>query len=219
MTQVTGYKAFNTDWTCRGFQFEVGQTYTHEGDVELCRSGFHYCIDALDVLGYYDLNGSKFAEVVGTDPTPPEADCSKVATGRLTVTAEVTMPKFIGRIADAIAARAKAATTGDHSAAATTGDRSAAATTGYRSAAATTGNCSAAATAGDFSAAATTGRHSPAVACGINSTASAGLGSSICVHEYDGDWNLIAVACSMVGQNGIEPNVAYKCVGGKLVKA
>ena len=39
---VKGFKGFNEDLTCRGFQYEIGKTYKHNGEVELCRSGFHF---------------------------------------------------------------------------------------------------------------------------------------------------------------------------------
>ena len=39
--KVVAYKAFGKDWKCRGFQYEVGRTYTHEGAVSVCHAGFH----------------------------------------------------------------------------------------------------------------------------------------------------------------------------------
>ena len=38
---VKGFKGFNEDLTCRGFRYEIGKTYKHNGEVELCSSGFH----------------------------------------------------------------------------------------------------------------------------------------------------------------------------------
>ena len=40
---IRGYKVFNHDWTCRGFKYEVGKIYKHEGDISLCKKGFHFC--------------------------------------------------------------------------------------------------------------------------------------------------------------------------------
>lgn len=50
---MKAYKGFNQDWTCRGFKFEVGKTYKHEGKISLCNSGFHACENPLDILNYY----------------------------------------------------------------------------------------------------------------------------------------------------------------------
>jgi len=62
MSTVKAYKAFNHDWTCRGFQFKVGETYQHPGNVKLCHAGFHACEAPLDILGYYPPT-AQFAEV------------------------------------------------------------------------------------------------------------------------------------------------------------
>jgi hypothetical protein len=42
---VIGYKAFEADLTCRGFQFEVGETYSLPiGEkIQLGKKGFHFC--------------------------------------------------------------------------------------------------------------------------------------------------------------------------------
>ena len=50
---VKGYKVFNPDWTCRGFKYKVGETYEHNGDIKLCGSGFHFCINPIDCFNYY----------------------------------------------------------------------------------------------------------------------------------------------------------------------
>ena len=47
------YKAFNTDMTCRGFQYEEGKTYKLNGEPELCSRGFHACLNLKDVFNYY----------------------------------------------------------------------------------------------------------------------------------------------------------------------
>ena len=61
---IKGYKVFNPDWTCREFQYEVGKTYKHEGDIGLCKAGFHFCQKISDCFNYYDFNSNnKVAEV------------------------------------------------------------------------------------------------------------------------------------------------------------
>ncbi len=59
---IKGYKVFNSDWTCRGFQYEVGKTYTldveKEGELKLCNAGFHFCTKANDCFRYYDFDSN-----------------------------------------------------------------------------------------------------------------------------------------------------------------
>lgn len=63
---MIGYKAFNSDWTCRGFQYEVGKTYElgENETLKICKCGFHFCKNPIDVFGYYnDSENTKVAKV------------------------------------------------------------------------------------------------------------------------------------------------------------
>ncbi|MBW6240843.1 hypothetical protein KZ871_01705 [Pseudomonas aeruginosa] len=180
---VTAYKGFKQDLTCRGYQFEIGGTYKHEGEVEACASGFHSCEYPLDVFGYYAPGESRFAIVKASGQLSRHDDDSKIASATLVVEAEISMPTMISRAIDWIMARLDnsveqtvvgdtASNTGDYSAASNTGDYSAASNTGDYSAASNTGDYSAASNTGDYSAASNTGDYSAASNTGDYSAAS-----------------------------------------------
>ncbi|MGV6969320.1 DUF7666 domain-containing protein [Pseudomonas aeruginosa] len=180
---VTAYKGFKQDLTCRGYQFEIGGTYKHEGEVEACASGFHSCEYPLDVFGYYAPGDSRFAIVKASGQLSRHDDDSKIASATLVVEAEISMPTMISRAIDWIMARLDssveqtvagdtASNTGNRSAASNTGDYSAASNTGYQSAASNTGYQSAASNTGDYSAASNTGNRSAASNTGNRSAAS-----------------------------------------------
>ncbi len=180
---VTAYKGFKQDLTCRGYQFEIGGTYKHEGEVEACASGFHSCEYPLDVFGYYAPGESRFAIVKASGQLSRHDDDSKIASATLVVEAEINMPTMISRAIDWIMARLDssveqtvvgdtASNTGDYSAASNTGDQSAASNTGDYSAASNTGDYSAASNTGDYSAASNTGNRSAASNTGDYSAAS-----------------------------------------------
>jgi hypothetical protein len=47
------YKAFNNDFSCRGFQYEIGKEYEiTEKPVRCTKMGFHSCKQPLDVFKY-----------------------------------------------------------------------------------------------------------------------------------------------------------------------
>ncbi len=56
------YKGFDKDLKCRGFQYEVGKTYTEEKDPILCMKGFHCCKKLSDVFKYYTNKKGLFNE-------------------------------------------------------------------------------------------------------------------------------------------------------------
>lgn len=56
---MKGYKVFNSDWTCRGFQYEVGRTYEMEETPIICKQGFHFCTDLKNCFSFYPFNSNK----------------------------------------------------------------------------------------------------------------------------------------------------------------
>ena len=61
---MKGYKVFNENWKCRGFQYKVGETYEHKGGIYLCESGFHFCKKLNNCFNYYSFNPkNKVAEI------------------------------------------------------------------------------------------------------------------------------------------------------------
>ena len=49
---MKGYKA-TYDFKCRDLTFEIGKTYTFEGELIPCRQGLHFCKNPDDLLIYY----------------------------------------------------------------------------------------------------------------------------------------------------------------------
>ena len=235
---VQSFKGFNQDWTCRGYQFEVGKTYSMSGKIEAFARGFHACENPFDVLSYYPLTTSVFAAVEQGGALARHDEDSKIASASITIKAELQAPDYIKRAVAWLVANVKtnvstgyrshaastgdsshaastgncshAASTGNCSHAASTGDCSHAASTGKYAHAASTGDCSHAASTGDRSHAASTGNHGIAMACGFASRAKAGpAGAIVLACISSEDCSILAVRASKVGENGIKPNTWY----------
>ena len=94
MSNVKGYKVFNPDWTCRGFQYEVGKTFEHDGNIELCGSGFHFCQKASDCFNYYGFNSNnKVAEVEALDLV--ETEGNKSVTNKIHIIREIPWQELL----------------------------------------------------------------------------------------------------------------------------
>jgi len=88
---VKGYKAFNDDWTCRDFQYEVGKEYTMPESPKCCERGFHFCLKAVDCFSYYNFNpDNKVAEVEAFGEIDYHDGDSKACTNGIRIVRELT---------------------------------------------------------------------------------------------------------------------------------
>ena len=85
---IKGYKAFEPDFTCRGYAFKVGQTYElPDGETpELCKRGFHFCEIPLNCNNYYYKDSARYAEIVAWDVLHDE---DKSVARKITITREI----------------------------------------------------------------------------------------------------------------------------------
>ena len=94
MSIVKGFKVFNSDWTCRNFQYKVGQTFEHKGNIEMCGNGFHFCQKASDCFDYYNFNSNnKVAEVEAIGLV--ETEGNKSVTDRIVIVREVPWSELL----------------------------------------------------------------------------------------------------------------------------
>ena len=100
MKKIIAYKAFDMNMTCRGYKYEVGKTYHHEGPIEACESGFHACENPIDCLNYYDITDSRFAVVEMSGETDMCGNDSKIASAQITIQAELNLPEYIKKCVD-----------------------------------------------------------------------------------------------------------------------
>ena len=173
---IHGIKGFDLDMKCRGMQFEVGKTYTHDGPVVPCKSGFHAIPDdqhPLAVFDFYAPGQSRFARVELSGETAREDE--KIAAQILTVGKEIGFADLVQSAVDFVTAHATEKgehVTGNQGAASSTGNQGAASSTGYRGAASSTGYQGAASSTGDQGAASSTGNQGAASSTGDQGAAS-----------------------------------------------
>lgn len=215
---IRGFKGFDKDLKCRGFQYEIGKDYEQEGEVKCCERGFHFCENPFDVFIYYSPSDSRYCEVEGYGNADEANDDSKVATSNIHISAEIGLNGLIKAGVKFILDKVNF----NDSKSTNTGNRSAATNTGYRSAATNTGDRSAATNTGDYSAATVEGKESVAIVTGRDGRARGALGCWIVLTErgdFDGvTFPIKEVKAFKVDGVNIKENTFYRLVDGKPVE-
>ena len=195
--ELIGYKGFDKDLKCRGYQYEIGKTHRHEGAVSACNSGLHLCTNPFHVWSYYPPKAdNRFAEVRYGGKVASHDGDSKLAVEELTVSVELTLPAFIRAGIAVLFKRAEDAK------------------------AKGSGNYSTSATSGDYSTSIARGSHSIAVSGGRDGCVMAERDGNllVAVERDRATGAILSHAAEIVGTNGILAGVFYQCRGGKLVE-
>ena len=205
---VTAYKAFSADWSCRDFKYEIGKTYSIEGEIELCSRGFHACLIPFDCWSYYE-GSTSLARVTVFDPKGYNSGVgdSKIVTTKISIDVSLSLPKWIKAQVETVLDICKTAR--GHL---VSKNQECAAATGYRGHAAATGDSGHAAATGYSGHAAATGENSIAASLGLFGIVEGANGTSLVLqhHEHQSPYNHICVKTVRVGENGIKPNTPYR---------
>ena len=233
---MRGYKGFNDKLQCvlngKAFQYEVGQTYTHNGPTDLCSKGFHFCEHPMDTWSYYaPFADTRYAEIEADEVSCKTQEDSKRVSRSLTVKAEIKIPALIEAAVEFVFSKVKSsptvsATTGYSAHSATTGDYAHSATTGYSAHSATTGNSAHSATTGYSAHSATTGNYAEssvsgknaiAASLGVQGKAKAAKGDWLVLAEYDEDGKIIAMGVAQI-RGRLKANTFYSLRGGEFTE-
>lgn len=173
---IKAYKGFEKDFTCLDYQYEVGKTYEHQGEVNICHKGFHSCEYPLECFRYYAPAQSRYAEVIVDGQISRNNDSdSKIASAKITITAELSIHQLVTSTIEWILSNKEdrfiSTNTDYHSVSVSTEDYSASSNSGYYSIVSNTGAYSASSNTGPYSVSVNTGDHSASGNTGNQSVA------------------------------------------------
>ena len=204
---IKGYKGFKKDLTCNNFQFKENETFKHEGEVMLCSSGFHFCTNPLDVLNYYDLTESEFAEVESETVDAKDDSDSKCVCKEIKIGVKLGIKGFVNACVEFLLKETKPidnkAASGDYSQLAASGDSSQLAASG------------------DSSQLAASGNSSIAAGIGIDNMAQGKKGNWIVLAEWiakNGHYVPVCVKSVKIDGKRIKENTYYKLQNKKFVE-
>ena len=96
---MIGYKVFNSDWTCRDFQYEVGMTYSMNKKPVCCEVGYHFCKDLKDCFNYYDFDSNnKVAMVEAIGDIDEHDEDSKCCTNEIRIVRELSWSEVLKKM-------------------------------------------------------------------------------------------------------------------------
>jgi hypothetical protein len=206
--KIISYKALDKDLKCCGEQFEVGKPKIYEGQIKICNSGYHSCLYGLDVLTYYNIIESRFAECEISGKIQTHSGDTKQCSKNINLIKEIGITELVNASVNYILSNIQ-----DTKKESNTGDKSAATNTGAQSAATNTG---------DYSAATVEGKESIACGLGMENKAKGKKGCWLVLTEWEqykeSNWHIKSVKSVIVDGKKIKENVFYQLKNGKFVE-
>ena len=220
-----GYKAFDKGLKCRGYQFKENEVFEEE-KAEICKRGFHYCVNPFEVLEYYDLVNSEgntmdFAEVEALEE-PKTNDDKKYCTRKIKIGASIGIKGFVKACVNFLFEDMKDVEK-DKRVISDSGDDSRVAASGNDSQVATSGNDSKVAASGYNSKVALEGESSIGAAIGRSSIIKGKKGCWITLAEYEYSeekdrYICICVKSAQIDGKILKEDVFYKLENGEFVE-
>ena len=196
-THVPGFKGFDENMQCRGFKYEEGKAYHEVGEIQACRSGFHYCKYPLDVFGYYPPAKSRFCSVDGFGKMSNDTDGTKLAVSDLKINAEIGIAGIVKAAIEYTRKRCTNRCNAEEGKPATAGSYGAATSRGK--------SC--------------TGKHGLSVARGNNVKVRGGMGAILVIAEENEDnYDIASWKAVVVDGDKVKPDTWYKLQDGELVE-
>jgi hypothetical protein len=94
---MKGYKGFDKDLKCRGFQYEVGKTYECEGKIEFCSEWFPFLQRTeADLWLLRRLNRCRYCEIEASGEII-EGD-GKCVCSKITIVREIPLQEFLALV-------------------------------------------------------------------------------------------------------------------------
>jgi hypothetical protein len=97
MNEIRGFKGFDKDLKCKGFQYEVGQTYQMEGLPKLCTRGYHFSPTLKQAMTFYPQGkDNRWCEVLAIGDIEVASD--KIVTNHVKIVREITASDICAEI-------------------------------------------------------------------------------------------------------------------------
>ena len=243
--KIITYKGFDKDFKCRGFQYEVGNTYETDDDIACCNRGFHACESPMEVFDYYDMLTSRFAEVEQSGKIDKEAASTKTCSSRIKIKAELKLADIINLGVEWLKeitspSKIEANNTsndGDYAKIGSSGDSAQIGSSGYYAQIGSSGDSAQIGSSGDYAKIGSSGDYakigssgysaqigssgqdSVIMCAGHDSKAKAAIGSWITLAEWkriEDVWKPICVKTEQVDGKRIKADAYYRLIDGKF---
>ena len=234
--KIITYKGFDKDFKCRGFQYEVGNTYETDDDIACCNRGFHACESPMEVFDYYDMLTSRFAEVEQSGKIDKEAASTKTCSSRIKIKAELKLADIINLGVEWLKEitspskieanntsndgySAKIGSSGDYAKIGSSGDSAKIGSSGDYAKIGSSGDYAKIGSSGDSAQIGSSGQDSVIMCAGHDSKAKAAIGSWITLAEWkriEDVWKPICVKTEQVDGKRIKADAYYRLIDGKF---